>query len=465
MFFGRSKELEILESLYNSDKFEFLVMYGRRRSGKTSILQQFAKNHNVMFFSAQEQNNNLNMNEFVSMINNYFKINYFAKFDDWSEIINYLCDLIEKSDIEKPVLIIDEFPFIAKEYPAIKSIFQHTIDHKLKNKNFMLILCGSSVSYMVNDVMGYQSPLYGRKTSQLEIKPFDYTITKEFFPKMSNIDKVISYGILGGIPLYLSSFSDAKSVKDNIKDNILSPQKFLFDEPLNLLRAELREPAIYNSILTAIANGATKLSEISSKTNEETAKCSKYISVLKEIRLVNKNIPYGEKFDSKKGIYTLSDNFYKFWFKYIFNKQSQIELIGIDNFANQIEMDLSNFIGPVFENICTQYLVNQAKKNTLPFIPNSISKWWGNNPITKSQDDIDIMGTSENNGIFCECKFRNELFDLPELNDLITSSKVFTNIENKYYYIFVKSGYTKAVLDASKDLNIKLLTIDDLFKD
>lgn len=464
---GREYELEKLEELYNSNKFEFLVLYGRRRIGKTTLLTEFSKKHNCLYFLAQEKNITLNLHEFSNLMSSYFEIDYIPSFQDWSELISYLCEKIDvtltTAPNDKICIIIDEFPFIAKEYPAIKSILQHTIDQKWQHKNIMLVLCGSSVSFMINEVLGYSSPLYGRRTSNIELKPLNYLEASKFFPNFSNIDKITAYSILGGIPYYLQTFDDKLSIRQNISKNIFDSACLLREEPLLLLKQEFREPTIYNSIIEAIATGSSKFNDISQKINELTSKCASYIKNLQEIRIINKIIPYGENANFKRSIYLLSDFFFRFWYKYVFSNISTLSLIGAEGYTDRIINDIPSILGSAFEEVCTQYLILLARKNQLPFTPNGIGKWWGNNPIKKSQDDVDILGINGNKGIFCECKFRNEKFDLSEFNDLICASNIFSDVTEKYYYIFVKSGYTQAVIDESKKYNVKLLTIDDLF--
>lgn len=465
---GREYELECLNELYNSNKFEFLVLYGRRRIGKTTLLTEFAKKHDCLYFLSQEKNTTLNLSEFAKLTKDYFDMDYIPQAEDWNQMINILTERIEfkldKNPNEKVCIIIDEFPFIAKEYPTIKSILQHTIDHKWQHKNVMLVLCGSSVSFMVNEVLGYSSPLYGRRTANIELKPLNYLEASKFFPNFSNIDKITAYTILGGIPYYLQIFDDKLSLKENISKYIFDSSSVLREEPMLLLKQEFREPTIYNSIIEAIATGSSKFNEISQKINEETSKCASYMKNLQEVRIVDKIIPYGENANSKKSIYTLSDPFFRFWYKYVFSNSSTLSVLGPKSYTDTIFNSISSVLGSAFEDVCTQYLVLQARSGKLPFIPNGMGKWWGNNPKKKSQDDVDIMGIKDNQGLFCECKFRNEKFDLSEFNDLICASEIFQNITDKYYYIFVKSGYTQAVIDESKKYNVKLLTIDDLFK-
>ena len=462
MFIGRQQEMQILEGMYQSKNFEFLVLFGRRRVGKTSLLQEFSKTHNTVFFSAQEKNDTLNLADFSKAAQTHFDGHYYAKFSEWEAAFRYVG---ERNGDEKLVLIIDEFPFIASENPSIKSVLQHTIDHSWKEKNIFLVLCGSSVSFMENEVMGYKSPLYGRSTAQMEVEPFDYYESAQFFPEYSNLDKLLAYGILGGIPCYLQTFDDRRAISNNIATQILRTGSFLKDEPQLLLKMELREPAVYNSIFEAIAGGASRLNEISGKIHEESYKCSKYISTLRSIKLINKITPCGEKESSKKSLYKITDNYYSFWYHFVFPNKSYYEMLGEQDTSEEIMSGLSNYMGLIFENICYQYMIRLAKARKLPFIPHDIGRWWGNNSERRTQDDIDILALDKtgDSAIFCECKFRNELFDMNEYEDLMCASGIFKKPTNRFYYIFSKSGFTTAVQNKAQEDNVQLVNIDDLF--
>lgn len=461
MFIGRDKELKSLEDLYSSNRFEFLVVYGRRRVGKTELLKQFACKHKCIFYQAQEKNNTLNIKAFANALNLYYDTNYEIKFDDWYDILKYLDSRIQTSN-ERTVIIIDEFPFIAKDYPAIKSLLQQMIDISWKDRNVMLVLCGSSVSFMVNEVLGYSSPLYGRRTFSMEVLPFDYYTASQFFPNFSEEDRLLAYGILGGIPLYLSMFDSNISIKENIKKNILTVGSFLNEEVIDLLKMEFREPKVYNSILTAIANGSSKINQIKTKINEESSKVSKYLNELMEIKLVRKVVPYGEKSDSKNTIYEICDNYFVFWFRYVFKLANENSLLSLDTLADIIYNDLSDYMGGRFEKICQQYLTRLTLSGHAPFMLSSIGRWWGTNNKLKKQDDIDILGISGDNVLFCECKFRNELFDMREYRDFVNVTDIFGEYKNKYYYLFLKSDCSEAV---KKELTSswRVITLKDLF--
>ncbi|WP_337744918.1 ATP-binding protein [Megasphaera sp.] len=275
----------------------------------------------------------------------------------------------------------------------------------------------------------------------------------------------MAYGILGGIPRYLKAFNPAQDITTNIAEHILSENAYLHDEPQLLLRMELREPGIYNSILEAIANGANKISTIADRIHEDRSKCTKYLQVLQNIRLVKKIIPCGQPKTSKKGIYVIADHYYRFWYRYTFSQKNYYFLLGEEKAAQEIMDGISDYMGPVFEEICTEYLWRQAKAHALPFIPAVIGKWWGTNPLLKQQDDIDILALdkTETEGIFCECKYRNRPMPMEEYDDLVQATAAFPKVTKKHLVFFSKGGYTQPVIERAQREGTHLLGISDLF--
>lgn len=461
---GRKEEMNILNSLYASDKFEYLVMYGRRRVGKTTLLKELAKDKTAIFLPAQEKNDALNLQDFSNMIQLQLDGIYISPFEGWKAAFEY----IDKKVSRRTLVIIDEFPFIAEENPTIKSILQHTIDHLWRNNNnIFLILCGSSVSFMESDIMGVKSPLHDRQTSSMEVLPFDYYESSFFFPTYSYEQKLVTYGILGGVPRYLEAFNEKSSIEENIANSIIRKGSYLNEEPSNLLKAELREPNVYNSILSAIANGRNRVHEISDYLHEDSSKISKYLIVLQTMRLVAKRVPCGESINSRKGIYKLTDNFFRFWFRYEFTNNAYYEILGAAAAAKEIMEGISDYMGDAFEGICAEFFFREAKKGRLPFIPFKIGKWWGNNPHIKAQDDIDILMIDKTGkkGIFVECKYTNAPMPHKEYEDLKCAMSVFSGLEEKYMYFVSKSGYDESVIRHANEDGAILLGLDDLFQE
>ena len=464
MFIGRKNELAILEEMYESGQFQFLTLYGRRRVGKTELLSEFASKHkeNTISFSALQKNNALNLEDFSKLLQMHFDHRYIASFPNWEEAFSYYG---KKASTDKNVLIIDEFPYLAEPDPSIMSILQHQIDHTWKNSKIMLVLCGSSISYMEKDVIGQSAPLYGRTTRQLELKSFDYLEAAEFFPSYSNENKLIAYGILGGIPRYLIEFETSKSIEKNLEIHLLRNGSFLNDEPQVFLRMETRESAIYNSIITAISEGMNTPTKIGGRIHEDRTKVSKYLLTLQNLRIIEKVVPCGEPDRSKTGIYKLKDNFFKFWYRFEFSNHNYYELLGPESASKEIKKNLPDYIGLIFEDICKEYLVRMAKAGNLPFVPYYLGKWWGNNPYLKAQDDVDVLGLSKDGkqGIFCECKFKNSPFVMEDYEDTLNAVKAFPNVKQYYLYFFSKSGFTDSVRRRAEEEGAILVETDDLF--
>ena len=459
---GRQNEMGVLNDLYHSGRFEYLVMYGRRRVGKTTLLQEFAKGKEAVLFPAREKNDALNLHDFSQLVQIKYDGAFIASFEGWKDAFEY----IDRKTTKRTLIIIDEFPFIAEENPSVKSILQHAIDHLWKNnRNIFLILCGSSVSFMETDIMGSKSPLHDRQTSSMEVTPFDYYDSSLFYPKYSNEQKLTAYGILGGVPRYLEAFDDSLSIEKNIADKIIKKGSYLNEEPSNLLKAELREPNVYNSILSAIATGRNRVQEMADYLHEENTKVSKYLTILQIMRLVEKVVPCGEGTNSRKGIYRLTDNFFRFWFRFEFTNNAYYEMLGAKAASKEIADGLSDYMGEAFEGICKEYFVRRAKKGDLPFVPYKMGKWWGNNPYIKEQDDVDLLMLDKTGkkGIFVECKYTNSKMPHKEYDDLKNAMQAFPDMEEKYMYFVSKSGYEASVIRHAREDGAVLLTLDDLF--
>ncbi len=462
MFIGRKNELNALNALYNSDKFEFVVIYGRRRVGKTELIKEFIKDKNSIYFMGVEISAKQNLENFSKTVLGYNNnIDSDMSFSSFQTALEYVFQLSQNNRL---ILAIDEYPYVARSSKSLTSTLQLLIDKYKATSKLMLILCGSSMSYMEDKVLAYKAPLYGRRTAQIKLSPFDFEETCRYLTGFSLEDKALLYGAVGGTPQYLLQIDRNLSVEENIKNIYLNPVSFLFEEPTNLLKQETREPAIYTAIITAVANGASRMSEISGKVGEDTSVCTAYLKNLIDLGIVRKETPYGEK-GSKKTIYSIEDNMFRFWFRFVLNNSSAIVRGATDIVYKRIEPHLCDFMGNVFEEICKQYLWKQLICGNCPVEFSSLGRWWGNNPIEKTQAEIDIMGAQDSSSaVFCECKWTNEKIDLGVLETLIKRSRIFT-YNNIHYYLFSKSGFTKGCIDKAKELgNITLVSYEDMFK-
>lgn len=462
MFIGRNKELETLNRLYRSDKFEFVVIYGRRRVGKTALINHFIDEKKAIYFMGVESNEKQNLENFSKSIIEFSSgIQAETAFSSYQAALEYAFKLAEN---ERVILAIDEYPYVARSSKSLASTLQMLIDKYKDNSKLMIILCGSSMSYMEDNVLAYKAPLYGRRTAQMKIEPFDFDECCTYLRELSDEDKAYIYGIVGGTPQYLLQMNDSLSVEENIKNTYLNPMSFLYEEPLNLLKQEVREPAIYNAIITAVATGYSRMSEISTKVGESTTVCSGYLKNLISLGIIKKETPYGEKI-SKKSIYSIEDNMFRFWYRFVPDNASAIAR-GAENLVyKRIESQLNDYMGRVFEEICTQYLWKLLLKGKMPIEFVSLGRWWGNDPRKKTQTEIDIMGEKDSDSaVFAECKWRNENVDSDVLETLVDRSGLF-HYTKMHYFLFSKTGFTKGCVEKAGEMgNVTLVTYDDIVK-
>jgi len=462
VFIGREKELAELNDLYNQDKFQLFVLYGRRRVGKTTLLNEFCKNKPSIFYSAEQSNNKLNLEKFSNLVFAYYNETTLESFSSWENALTYID---ERQKDKRLIIVIDEFPYLVRKNRALLSEMQHLIDHKLKNGNLFIVLCGSYMGFMEKEVLGSKSPLFGRRTGQLHMKPFSYKTSMRFLDGFSNEDKLKLYGAFGGTPLYLKQIASDINFEENIKYAFLRITAYLYEEPLLLLRQEVHEPGVYSAIIEAIASGYTKSNEISTKLGEDSAKCLKYIQTLCELGILYKETPFGEKESSRKTIYGINDFMFRFWYRYVFTNRTLIETGAQEAvWEKRIVTDYSNYMGLVFEKVCTDFLISQNAKGNLPFLFTSFGRWWGNDPSTHTQEEIDIIATDSHDYLICECKWRNEKIDISVLKKLKVKADIFNkNRDKTWYVLFSKSGFTKAVhKEASTDKNIILVDLSTL---
>lgn len=462
MFIGRERELKSLEQLYASGKFEFAVLYGRRRVGKTALLTQFIQAKKAIYFMGVESNAKQNLENLSKSILEYTSgIAAENSFLSFQAALEYVFKLSER---ERVVLVIDEYPYVARSSKSLASTLQLLIDKNKDNSKLMLILCGSSMSYMEDQVLAYKAPLYGRRTAQIKLLPFDFEETCRYFSHFKGEARALAYGIVGGTPQYLLQIDDRLSIEENIKNTFLNPISFLYEEPVNLLKQEVREPAIYTAIITAIAAGASRMSEISSKVGEDTNVCASYIKNLISLGIVQKEIPYGEK-ASRKSLYSLEDNMFRFWHRFVLENNSLIARGAADLVYRRIEPQLSEYMGKVFEDICKQYLWKLLLDGQSPVEFTSLGRWWGNDPIERSQTEIDILGEQDKmTALFGECKWTNEKIDLSVLETLIHRSRLFS-YSKVHYFLFSKSGFTKGCVERASELgNVTLASYQDMLR-
>ena len=464
MFVGRKAELESMKKGYDAGSFQFPVIYGRRRVGKTTLINEFCRERKTIYFVAVQSTAKENLEilsaQILSVLAPDAPKNPFPSF---REAVEYV---FERAQDERIIFAIDEYPYMASSDKSASSVLQAAIDKYQAGSKLYLILCGSSMSFMEKQVLGYKSPLYGRWTAQYKLLPFDYLVSSEMLAGFSREEKIILYSVTGGVPEYLARINNELSIKDNVKALFFDPSGRLFEEPPNLLKQELKMPETYNAIITAIADGNSKLNEIATKAGIETSQCSKMLSTLISLGLVCKEYPITET-KSKKTIYRIEDWMFVFWYRFVQPDISRItaglgEAVCDEVFHEQ----LGSHTGRAFEECARQYMWQALRDKRLPISFRKIGRWWGNNPKERREEEIDFIAFSGDKAVFGECKWRNELVGVGVLEDLTRKARQFRHFNEATYMLFSKSGFTGALEDMAEEQgNVILIGIDDMFKE
>jgi AAA+ ATPase superfamily predicted ATPase len=446
-----------LEEKYASDKFELGIIYGRRRVGKTTLINEFIKNKRTIFYTAMETSEGENL---VSLSRSILALDrekagapvFLSFFEALEEVFS-----LARSN--RLVFVIDEFPFLAASYPGISSILQRLVDENKDSSRLFMIINGSSMALMENHFFSYKRPLYGRKTFQLKIEPFGFFELKKFFPRTSIDTLPCVYGAFGGMPKYLEDYDEKLSFKKNIIKNYLQNGAPLLDEPESILKQEVRDPSNYNAIITAIASGSTRYSEISGKAKLESGNISGFMNNLMSLNLIKKESPVLE--GSRRSLYVISDNMIRFWYRFIAVNLSLIRNARAELAYAQIETELDAYMGKVFEDIALQYLWRVNGSAALPFVFNNAGRWWGNDPVRKQEAEIDIIAhDGKKNAVFCECKWRRQKTGPDILEELREKSclPAFVQFPKKYLFLFSRSGFTPSCRQQAEELgNVRLI--------
>ena len=461
-FIGREAELNELNRMYEERRFHLFILYGRRRVGKTTLLAEFCRDKPSVFYSAEQSNDKLNLEKFSAQIFEFCGEATLSPFTSWTKAITWL---VGRQGQQPFVLVLDEFPYLARRNPALLSELQHLIDHQLKASRMFFVLCGSYMGFMEKEILSAKSPLFGRRTGQLHMKSLDYSTSLRFLEGFEPQEQLQLYAAFGGTPLYLEQVRREDSFEQNIRNSFLKATSYLYEEPLLLLRQEVQEPGIYNAVIEAIAGGASHANEIATRIGEESAKCLKYIQILCELGILCRETPFGEKANSRKSIYRIADPMFRFWYRYVFRYRSLIESGAADAvWRKRIEPDYANYMGLAFEQICMQYLQQCNARGELPVLCTQFGRWWGTNPQTRRQEEIDIVAGDGKDHLFCECKWRASPADLSVLQDLQRKAEVSRICRGgTWYVLFSKSGFTQPLREqAQHDRHLMLVSLEAL---
>ena len=459
-FIGRTKELNDLELEYKR-KHSFVVLYGRRRIGKTELIKQFILNKPALYFLATEESEPQSMKRFADSLAEFTHQEYLknATFNDWLELFKIFADTpVQKTK----VLVIDEFQYLVNTNQAFSSIFQKVWDEVLSKKDIMVIICGSYINMMTSQVLSEKSPLYGRRTAQIRLAPLTFWEISQHYKKKTFAQMIELYAVTGGVPKYMEFFDNDNTLMENIARAVLNKNGFLYDEPAFLLNKEVKEPVNYYSIMKVIAAENHKLSEIASAMQTESSRLTPYLETLQGLYLLEKKIPVTERNPekSRKGLYFMCDIFMRFWFKFVFPYKGELELENTNFVTEKLnEHFIDNHVAFVYEDVCRNIFAELCKNKQIDFVPSRIGSYWDKNV------EIDLVAVDESNKrIFVsECKYYKD-------NKPIDVS-VYAKLQEKcpkeafagydiIFGLFSKSGFSDRLKEIAQSNNNKLVLVN-----
>ena len=459
-FINRKRELNALEKLWNKREAQLVVIYGKRRIGKTELIKQFINNKPHIYFLAQRINEVENLRSLGEAVGEFFKdeILKTTGFTDWKVFFEYIKNQIK----EKVILVLDEFPFLAEANKGISSIFQAGWDEKLRQSPVFLILCGSSIGLMETEVLSQKAPLFGRRTAQIFLKPFFFFEASKFYPHLSFERCLEFYSITGGNPSYLKQLHPRFSLEKNIKENIFQPESFLYREVEFILREDLREPRNYFAILKAIALSKNRISEIVNETGLEKGILHKYLFILEDLHVIQKEVPVTEKnpLKSRKGLYKLQDQFFRFWFRFVLPNRRYIEEGRTEYALKKTKKEFLSLVADNYEKVSQEIILRHEDR----FFPiEKIGHWWDR------QEEIDIVALNEERKEICfgEVKWTRKPVGIDIYQNLKRKSQRvdWKKRERKEHFcLFSKSGFTDNMLSLAKKENVFLFHKDKLIE-
>ena len=457
-FVDREQEMATLQSEYDRDGSGLVVLYGRRRVGKTTLISEFIRDKKALFFLASEESESQNRLAFQEKAADFLNSNLLKNVEvkSWDVLFRAIMDTHFDS---KPVIVLDEFQYLGRSNPAFPSVFQRIWEEILKDRQVMVILCGSLISMMQSQTLAYDSPLYGRRTAQIRLKQIPFAYYHEFFPEKSRKGLIEMYAVTGGVPKYIELFSQSNDIYSAIETCVLNRSGYLYDEPHFLLQQEVSEVGSYFSIIKAIAAGNTKLSAIAGVLEVKSTSLTKYLKTLIDLDILEREVPVTEDSPekSKRGLYKIKDNYLRFWFAFVYPNMSFIE-----SGHGRIVMDkirkglVRNHIAFVYEDVCRERMWEMNAEGVWPFYFSKLGRYWD------SKEEIDIVAIDPDgkNLILGECKYWQEPVGISVLRSLEAKAEMVAWEKGKrktWFVLFSVNGFTeelRAVAETRTDLQL-----------
>jgi AAA+ ATPase superfamily predicted ATPase len=444
-------ELDQLTECYDSATADFIVIYGRRRLGKSELVRQsIADRDDVVYYQAVESTAQNQLDQFVATAT--------AQFPSLGNVRRDWEALLEALGREDAVVVIDEFPFLIDEDESLPSRIQRVWDLELQETGMTLVLVGSSISVMEEKVLSGSAPLYGRRTATIDLKPLSIADARQFFPEYDPETAITAWSIYGGTPYYLQTIDPDQGLGPNVQGTILSERGLLYSEPEFLLRTELRQPNTYFSILRALAHGRRSPNEIAGMAGVESGSLSTYLQKLRRLRLVERHIPVTESpTSSKRGRYRIAAPLFRFWFRFVYGNQDQLRMLGDDAYDELVAPELADYVSPLFERLCQRALPDLIDRRF-----RNVGQWWF------KEHELDVLGLTDEGLVAGECKFTSQPVSEGVLADLERTAREVRWSEEPadgqpLFVLFSRSGYTDDLIHVADTRDdVRLFDLSDL---
>jgi hypothetical protein len=467
-FVDRAEELNSLEKEYTNGGFSFTVIYGRRRIGKTELITHYIRDKPHIYFLADHRGTSTNVERFRKRAADFFD-DFEPRVEGFDDVFEYIAKKWDRE--EKLVVAIDEFSYLVQQDGSIPSVFQLITDEILRERPVHLILCGSSISMMEKSTLAHSSPLYGRRTSQIQTKPIPFRHIQQFFPDISLEECMQIYGVTGGIPYYLLFFDPEKEFAANLENNVFATDAVLYEEGDFLLREELREPATFMNILYAIATGASRPAEIATRAYLQPKDISYYLKILMKLGFVSRQHPIADKPATKKTIYRLEDNFLRFWFRFVLPHKDELEPGNVVPVLEDIKKNYDRFLGMTFEDVGKETLIHLNSAGKLPFTFRKIGRQWGKIAAAargKNDYEIDLVALNAESRdiLFCECKWQKQKVG-PDVYYSLKEKGGFVDWHSegqKHFALISRAGFTPRMREIAEEEKVILIGLADMIK-
>jgi len=476
-FIGRSRELKILDDLDSRSGAQFLVLYGRRRIGKTALVNQWqigrknrADKHTPtksLYWMATQTSFTNQLRDFSQALFHFQHPNSTTpqsfSYQSWEEAFTEIGNMAER---ERVVLILDEFTYVMQANPEIASILQKVWDHQLQSGNLFLILSGSLAGMIERHILGYRAPLYGRATARLKLQPLPFGALKLLLPKMTTEQRVAVYTITGGIPAYIQPFDDSLNLIQNLQQRVVTPINVMLNDAVFLLREQVDEPRNYMAVIEAIANGNHKLADIAKSAGLDKSNVNRYLTILRELGYVERRVPATARHPerSRRGRHVIIDPYLSFYFRFLRPYLADIEHGRMQQVVDLLHDHLVDFIGThTFEELCREWVRISTDLGEFAFVPERVGSHWAKD----AQIDVVAINWRQKKILLGECKWGKTPIGVGVIEKLVErTAKVLPAGEwDVSYLLFTRYAPSAAVVAAAKKQGVELVSVGQIEED